>query len=165
MRRERLAAAPALLTGLGLGVATASMLAVALMGLIVRPPLGRLIERVTLAALCLAAAALGVVLAADVGGREQLAQGVTLGALAYAAQVAVAPLLTRKLPRADRWHLALAQQNGITAIILSLTVAVTTYPAAGAVVAMAILTVTVLHALANTVWDLRQRGLSRKETS
>jgi hypothetical protein len=118
------------------------MLGVALIGLFVRPPIDRVLGRVVQAAFMTAALALGMLL---VGG-VQIWPGVVLGLATYFAQVVVGLLLTRGLPRKDRTYLAFAQQNGITAIVLTLLLE-PSFPGAVAVVAPAILVVNVLHAL------------------
>lgn len=130
-------------------VVTGWMLAVAVVGLFARPAaLEPWIPRITQAALYAAATALGVLL---IDGIAPL-RGVTLGAAAFAAQAVAAWLLTRGMPRADRWHLAAAQQNGITAIILALTLQID-FDGVVAVVAPAIVTANLLHAAANRVLD------------
>ena len=127
------------------------MLGVALAGLVVRPAwLGRYIGRVTFAALFVAGGLLGLLL---VLGIDPLA-GLMLGAAAFGAQVVVGLLMTRGLGRADRIHLALAQQNGITAIILGLRLEAD-YEGAIAVIAPAIVVTGALHFLANYVADRR----------
>jgi hypothetical protein len=139
--------------GVAAGVWTTSMLAVALIGLLVGRPAGRLLKAATLTALYLAAVALGVVLAGLTGGTHEILTGAILGLLTYASQTVAAALLTFGLPAADRVHLALAQQNGITAILLALAIGAI-YPAAAVTVAVAILTVFVLQTAANTTLDL-----------
>jgi hypothetical protein len=130
-------------------VATGWMLAIALIGLFARPrQLENAIGHITRIALFTAAIGLGFLLIDGV----QLVRGITLGVAAYAAQIVVAPLLTRGVPRHDRWHLALAQQNGITAIILALTLQIQLDQAV-AVIAPAIITVNLIHAVANRWYD------------
>jgi NhaP-type Na+/H+ or K+/H+ antiporter len=123
------------------------MLAVAIAGLFVRPAgLDALIGRLTRYALLAAGALLGLLLVNGIS----LGYGVLLGVLAFASQLLVAPLLTRGLPRADRVHLALAQQNGITAIILSLRLE-SQFPATIAVIAPAIVVTNTIYWAANRV--------------
>ena len=76
--------------------------------------------------------------------------GLVLGLAAFSAQAVVAAALTRGLPRSDRVGLALAQQNGITAIILALWIE-KTYPGAVAILGPAIVVVNLLHALGTRV--------------
>lgn len=80
--------------------------------------------------------------------------GLALGGAAYGTQILVGYLLTRKLPSRDRMHIAFAQQNGITAIILALLFE-TYYPGTIAIVAPAILVINTLHATANCLLDVR----------
>lgn len=126
-------------------------------GLVVRPALlrgvqgERLLGWATTGAFGAAVVMLGLVCA----GGVDLVRGAVLGVAAYGAQVLVGSLLTARLPR-DRLVLALAQQNGITAVLLSL-VAAPVVPAAPGVVAPAVLVVNTLHLLANGV-AARYRG-------
>ncbi|GAA2372669.1 hypothetical protein Cme02nite_01200 [Catellatospora methionotrophica] len=130
---------------------TGWMLAMALIGLFARPPaLERLMPRITEAAMYAAAAGLGVLL---IGGVD-LAAGIALGAVAFLAQALVAWPLTRGMPSADRWHLAAAQQHGITAIILALTLEIQ-FTGVVAVIAPTILTANLLHMFGNHLLDRR----------
>lgn len=127
------------------------MLGIALIGLFLRPPrIDAFIDRAIAWALRLAAVLLGIVLF----GGINLGPGIVLGIAAYASQIVVGFLLTRTLPRKDRWHIAFAQQNGITAIILALLFE-PLHPGTVAVVAPAIITINGLHAVANYVIDRR----------
>ncbi|WP_212822895.1 hypothetical protein [Catellatospora sp. TT07R-123] len=130
---------------------TGWMLAMALIGLFARPSaLARLLPRITETAMYAAAVALGVLLT----GGVDLAAGAALGAVAFAAQAAVAWPLTRGMPGQDRWHLAAAQQHGITAIILALTLEIQ-FTGVVAVIAPAILTANLLHMAVNRLIDRR----------
>jgi NhaP-type Na+/H+ or K+/H+ antiporter len=131
------------------------MLAIALIGLFLRPRsardpdgFGRFVERLTTVAFALATIALGVILVPDV----QWLPGVTLGLAAFAAQALAGMVLGRTQERADRVSLALAQQNGITAIVLALLLE-STFPGTVAVVAPAILVINVLHVASNGGYD------------
>ena len=77
----------------------------------------------------------------------------TLGFAAYGAQIVVGFLLTNKLEMRDRLHIAFAQQNGITAIILSLLFE-TYYPGTVAIIAPAIIVVNTIHVIANIILDI-----------
>jgi hypothetical protein len=135
------------------GVAAGYMLAVAIIGLFARPQtLLRHIPRVTQWALSAASIGLGVLL---IDGVEPV-MGASLGAAAFLAQAAVAPLLTIGMPRHDRLHLVAAQQNGITAIILALTLEIQ-FDGVVAVVAPAILVANLLHVVVNHLIDRRVR--------
>lgn len=127
------------------------MLGVAIAGLFVRPAwLERLLPRVTNTALLCSGALLGLLLVNGV----ILGYGVLLGVMAFVAQIVAGILLTRGLPRPDRVHLALAQQNGITAIILALRLQ-TQFATAVAIIAPAIVTTNLLHLGANWLADRR----------
>ncbi|MGH3544355.1 MAG: hypothetical protein ACRDPW_00235 [Mycobacteriales bacterium] len=127
------------------------MLGLALIGLFLRPdhidPIADWSVRIALA---VATFGVGIMLADGI----DLVRGAALGVAAVAAQVIVGGVLTRRLPRQDRWYLSFAQQNGITAIILSLLLE-PAYPGTIAVVAPAIVVVNVLHAVANKLLNRR----------
>jgi hypothetical protein len=130
------------------------MLAIAIVGLFVRPAwLVRRLPSITNGALLVSGGVLGLLLVNGVHIRE----GLLLGLMAFVAQAVAAALLTRRLPATDRTHLALAQQNGITAIILGLRLEVP-FPGAIGVIAPAILVTNITHYLANRVADRRSRA-------
>jgi len=91
------------------------MLGIALIGLFLRPHIKRLPDLIS-AAFYIAILLLGFLL---VNGINWFA-GLILALAAMLAQVTVGFLLTRGLPRVERFYLAFAQQNGITAMILAL---------------------------------------------
>ena len=124
------------------------MLGLAAVGLFFRPRIDQNLQRATAVAFALAAVLLGVV----AGSGVRLLPGLVLGAATYVAQVAAAVVVARALPRPDRVRLALAQQSGITAIILALLVE-PVFPSTVAVVAPAIVVVNILHVLANTTLE------------
>jgi NhaP-type Na+/H+ or K+/H+ antiporter len=124
------------------------MLGVAVIGLFMRPDIGKLLDRVVQWALCLAALLLGVLMA----GGVDVKTGVVLGVAAYAAQMLVGYVLCWRLRRKDRYHIALAQQNGITAVILALLFE-PYYPGTIAIVGPAVLVINALHLVANYVLD------------
>jgi len=126
------------------------MLGIAVVGLFLRPPIEAFLSRFVTWALHMAAVMLGILV---VNGVNVL-PGLALGVVAYSAQVLVGLLLTKKLPAKDRLHIALAQQNGITAIVLALLFE-TYYPGTVAIVAPGIITINLLHLLANMVLDAR----------
>jgi hypothetical protein len=128
-----------------------TMLGLAIAGLFVRPAIGRQLAWAVQGALLTAAFMLGMLLTSG----AQLAAGASLGLAAFAAQIVVGFLLTRGLSRIDRVHLAFAQQNGITAIILALLLE-TRFDGVVAVVAPAIVVVNVLHAATNKLIDRRE---------
>jgi hypothetical protein len=141
-------------------VLTGWMLAIALIGLFARPHrLEHAIGKITQVALFTAAVALGFLLIDGIA----LWQGISLGILAFVAQMIVSPPLTRKMPLADRWHLATAQQNGITAIILALTLEIQ-FDGVVAVVAPAIVTVNLIHAGVNSFADRRLLNRAKAKT-
>ncbi|MBV1848706.1 hypothetical protein [Catellatospora tritici] len=127
------------------------MLGLALAGLFLRPPaLLRLLPKLTTAALYAATVLLGLLLVHGVAP----IRGLTLGLAAFAAQIAVGAPLTRHLPPLDRQHLMLAQQNGITAIILAVRLEAS-FAGVVAVVAPAILVTNLVHFAANRALDRR----------
>ncbi|MFF7334394.1 hypothetical protein [Streptomyces sp. NPDC008150] len=121
------------------------MPAVAGAGLVVRAAaLARPVARAVTCAFLAASLLLGLFLARGVA----LLPGLLLGATAFAAQAVVAllvlPLFVRGLDRRDRTALGLGQQNGITAVLLALTLE-RDFPGTVRIVGPAVLTVNVLH--------------------
>jgi hypothetical protein len=142
-------------------VFTGWMLAIALIGLFARPAvLDVWIPRITQGAMFIACIALGALLIDGVS----FAKGISLGIAAFVAQAIVAIPLTMGMPSIDRMHLTAAQQNGITAIILALTLQIQ-FDGVVAVVAPAIITANLIHILANRLIDMRvQRAPSPGST-
>ncbi|WP_052423940.1 hypothetical protein [Nonomuraea candida] len=147
--------APPLLSYLAAAAAVVSaawsslMLGLATAGLYLRLPDSRWLVRAVAVAFALSTFLMGLLL---VGGAN-LMKGAVLGLAAFAAQMLAALVLTRGLPVTDRVHLGLAQQNGITAIILALAFE-RDFPGFVAVIAPAIVTVNLLYVLANRLADL-----------
>jgi len=125
------------------------MLGIALIGLFLRPPkLDKYIDRAIIWALGLAAVLLGFLLVDGIN----LWAGIALGVAAYCSQIIVGFLLTKRLPSKDRWHIAFAQQNGITAIVLALLFE-PIHPGTVAIVAPAIIVINTLHTVVNKLLD------------
>jgi hypothetical protein len=125
------------------------LLGIALMGLFFRPWIETWLGRVTFVAFLLATFAMGMLL---VGGVDW-GKGLVLGAAAFGAQILIGGLVIgRRLTGVDRIYLALGQQNGITAILLALAL-LPAVPQAVAVIAPAVLTVNVIHMIANGLWE------------
>ena len=144
----RLVSAVVLIGLLAFATAEFLVLGIALIGLFFRPDLGELLDRAIAAAFYLATFAMGTLLVAGI----EPGMALVLGVAAFASQIVVGGLLiTRGLPTRDRVSLALGQQNGITAILLALTLA-PSYPQAVAVIAPAVLVINVLHTTANAGW-------------
>ena len=127
------------------------MLAVALIGLFFRVgTYAKAIDRAVATAFLVASFALGLLLVDGV----DLLPALVLGVAAFGAQalisLLVVPVLKHGLSRRDRVHLALGQQNGITAIILALALEPDFRGTVG-IVAPAILVVNVLHYASNGV--------------
>ncbi len=131
-----------------LSVAFFLLFGLAIVGLFWRPAVQRVLDRMSLVALLLAVAALGLVFADGVSWRA----GLILGAAAYLAQVVVAPVVALGQNVTDRIYLALGQQNGITAITLALLLQ-PFYPNAVAIIGPAVLVVNLLYAAANATAD------------
>ena len=130
-----------------------TMLGIAIVGLFIRPPIGRQLTWAVHGALVAASFLLGLLLLDGV----QVGAGLALGVAAFGAQIVVSLALTRHLPRTDRVYLALAQQNGITAIILALVLEAE-FDGVIAVVAPAILVINLIHWAANAVVDRRTKA-------
>lgn len=143
-----------LLGALAAAVAWSLLFGLAVSGLFLRPrllqrPRGeRAREIVVDIAFYLAVVLLGLTLTRGV----QLVPGVVLGVAAFFAQALVAPAIAWKAERGDRIRLAFAQQNGITAILLGLTLE-PAFPGALGTIAPAILVVNVLHLGSKSLLD------------
>jgi NhaP-type Na+/H+ or K+/H+ antiporter len=124
------------------------MLGIAVIGLFLRPPIEKAIDFSLHWALSMAAVLLGILMINGIN----VWGGLALGFAAYSAQIIVGLLMTKKLRLKDRLHISFAQQNGITAMILALLFE-TYYPGTVAVVAPGIITVNVLHTVANLLLD------------
>jgi hypothetical protein len=125
------------------------LLAIAIIGLFVRPPFGQAFDQVARVASLLAVFAAGLVLVQGI----DLVEGLVLGVAAYGAHIVVAlALTTPKAWRRGRGRLALAQQNGMTAIILALLIE-PVQPGAIATIGPAIIVVNLLHGVCNGLWD------------
>lgn len=134
-----------------LAVTQGLLLALALIGLFFRPPLGRFVDGATQVALYAGCVAMGLVLVVDEA--RWLLIGLVLGIAAYASQVVAGFVLTTpRRWRGDRVRLALGQQNGLTAIILALLLE-PDFPGAVAIIAPAIVVVNLLNAFCNGLWD------------
>ncbi|NVI88466.1 hypothetical protein [Actinomadura sp. BRA 177] len=149
------------------------MLGVALIGLFVRPALARAPEAferslamLTQIALLLAVLGVGFLLSV----RVLFTAGIVLGVTAFVVHALVSLPLTRKQAADDRVQLAIAQQNGITAIVLSLLLT-PMFPSVVATVAPAIVVINALHALTNAgysrarSWAAIRDGRTRLLTS
>ena len=121
------------------------MLGIALIGLFLRPNIKRLPDLIS-AAFYIAILLLGFLL---VNGINWL-NGLILALAALLSQVFVGFLLTHGLPRVERFYLAFAQQNGITAMILALLFE-TQLPETVSLVAPAILFINLGYYLINRV--------------
>ncbi len=124
------------------------MLGIAIIGLFLRPNIEKTIAKTVEVALMLAAVLLGMLLVYGIN----LSGGLVMGAAAFGAQILVGFLLTFGLSKKDRVHIAFAQQNGITAIILALLFE-SSYPGTVAIVAPAILVTNTLHFVTNKLLD------------
>ncbi|MER5578169.1 hypothetical protein [Streptomyces massasporeus] len=128
-----------------LAAANMLMLAVAVAGLFLRTrAFTRPLARAVTSAFLLATVLLGLFVAQGVS----LGPGLLLGASAFLAQAVVAvllmPLFVRGLSRRDRILLGIGQQNGLTAVLLALTLE-RDFPKTVGIVAPAVVTVNLLH--------------------
>ncbi|WP_128092176.1 hypothetical protein [Streptomyces resistomycificus] len=131
------------------------MLGVAVVGLFYRPPaLFAALDRIMRTAYYAALLGLGMLL---VDGVEP-GPGIVLGMAAFVAQMIVGWIIARNLKPFDRISLALGQQNGVTAVVLALSLK-PALPRTVALVAPAIVTINILHLLANEAWNRRQPPL------
>lgn len=121
---------------------------IAVCGLFFRPEIDSVVGWIVNVAFYAAAFLLGMLLSTGV----LVGAGVLLGVSVFLAQVLAGLVISRGMPLDDRVRLALGQQNGVTAIILALAIQ-PYFPVAVGVVAVAILTVNILHILSNACWD------------
>lgn len=139
------------------------MAAVAAAGLVVRTAaFARPLAGAVTGAFVTASLVLGLFLAQGVA----VLPGLLLGATAFAAQAVVAllvmPLFVRGLDRRDRIALGLGQQNGITAVLLALTLE-RDFPGTVRIVGPAIVTVNLLHYASRFALDgARRPGRPRR---
>ncbi|WP_405747917.1 hypothetical protein [Streptomyces canus] len=127
------------------------MLGVAVVGLYYRPPaLLAALDRIMRTAYYAALLGLGMLL---VDGVEP-GPGIVLGVAAFVAQMIVGWIIARNLKPFDRISLALGQQNGVTAVVLALSLK-PALPRTVALVAPAIVTINILHLLTNEAWNRR----------
>lgn len=125
-------------TGYGL------LIGITVCGLFYRPPIASILDRAVDLAFYAAAFLLGLLLVTGV----DIEAGILLGVSVFVVQALTALVVTPGLPRPDRVHLALGQQNGLTAIVLGL--ALQPYlPQAVGIIATAILTVNVINLCSN----------------
>jgi hypothetical protein len=152
-------------TMLLLAAANMLMLAVAVAGLFLRTKaFARPLARGVTSAFLLATALLGLFVAQGVS----LKPGLLLGASAFVAQAVVAvllmPLFVRGLSGRDRILLGIGQQNGLTAVLLALTLE-RDFPKTVGIVAPAVVTVNLLHygaQIAFGCWSRHRAGRKRQ---
>jgi hypothetical protein len=153
---SRAARAAVLVAAVATAVVLNLMLVPAVLGLFIRLHWPRTLGCAVLGALVVATLLLGATFRSGIDP----VTGLVLGVAAFFAQAVVATALTRGLPPSDRVGLALAQQNGITAIILALWIE-RTYPGAVAILGPAIIVVNLLHALGTYAQNRLDPGSER----
>lgn len=126
------------------------MAGISVCGLFFRPPVADAVARVVDGAFYAATFLLGLLLAAGVN----VPAGMLLGTSVFLVQVLTGTIVGHGMPRNDRIHLALGQQNGLTAIALALALQPYLSSAVG-IVAIAVLTANVLHISTNGIWAWR----------
>lgn len=150
------------LSAIAVGTATRLYSVPAIAGLVFRPQWlnrGRRVDIITNIALCGATFLLGILLAGGVDWRG----GILLGCMTFCSQIVVTWLVLwvaarlspqggKSFTKRDGWHLALAQQNGITAIVLALNLE-PQISGAIASISLAIVTVNLLHFVVNWAYD------------
>jgi hypothetical protein len=146
------AAAVAVLVLLVAASAYGLLLGITVAGLFFRPLSARVLDRAVSFAVLAAAFLLGAFLRT---GADFL-EGALLGLAAYTAQIVVGCALTRRLSRSDRARVALGQQNGLTAMALALALQ-PQLPSAVHIIAVAVVTTSVLYLLGNALWDRAER--------
>ena len=148
LRRHETASSVLLVVGFVVSLRFFLMLGIATTAIFLGPKLGRYLAGLARPALYASAFLLGLILVDGV----QLMSGIILGASAVVGQMVVAGLITIRLPTVDRVHLALSQQNGVTAIILALLFE-SEFEGVVAIVAPRILVINSLHVTLNWLLD------------
>ncbi len=123
-------------------------LAIAIIGLFIRPKINRILPLLVNISLYSSILVLGLL----VGEGVAFVQGLILAFAATLAQIIAGFLVIGSLSRQDRFHLAFSQQNGITAIILALLFE-QSLPGIVAIVAPAIFLINIGHVLLNILVD------------
>jgi hypothetical protein len=140
----------AILAGLiAVAVSFGLLIGIGLCGLFFRPQVERLLSHVVNLAFYTAAFLLGMLLVTGV----DVPAGLLLGATVFTIQLAAGWLIGHGLPRGDRAHLVLGQQNGLTAIALALALAPFLSEAVG-IIAVAVLTVNIIHIVSISAWNV-----------
>ena len=130
------------------GIKFILMLAVASLGLFLRPDLQKALIKVVAIAFLLSVVILGNAVEFSWWAVQQ---GITLWVLAYCSQIVCGIVLTRWMSGQDRWGLSLAQFNGITSIILALFLELT-IPGTTGIVVFAILTINAIYVILHKVF-------------
>lgn len=147
--RGNAAACAVLVALIAAAVSFGLLVGITVCGLFFRPRLERVISRVVGGAFCAATFLMGMLLITGLN----VAAGIVLGVVVFAAQALVGTAISRGMAGPDRMRLALGQQNGLTAIVLAL--ALQPYlPSAVGIIAVAILAVNTLHIVANGLAEL-----------
>ncbi|MFI6291914.1 hypothetical protein ACIBEJ_10040 [Nonomuraea sp. NPDC050790] len=158
-RSATIAQAGLLLAVVATAVVKFLMLGVALVGLFLRPFASRALDRVLLGALVLATFATGMLLTSG----TLFLHGLILGAAAFVAQIVVGLVITWRYAWMDRVHIAFGQQNGITALLLSLAL-LPYLDSAVAVIVPAVVVVNTLHLVTNAAVDRGWLPTRRRRT-
>jgi len=147
-----------LIAALLLAIGSGLLLAVAIIGLFLRPISELHINKIVLLAYACAVFLIGTLLT----GTINLGLGIIIGIIAYATHYIVSEVLTRwqGLNSRDRLHIGLGQQSGLTAcnlIILFATVA----PTVIAICIPALVVINLLHLTANSLLARNELRISR----
>ncbi|MCW2248192.1 hypothetical protein M2352_003826 [Azospirillum fermentarium] len=137
---------PVLAAALVVSAVYGLMLTPAILGLFLRPSIDRSLNMLTLGALYGSAFAVGLFLKGEAA--VTMGMGVVVGAIVFCVHIVVAAPLSLGLPAKDRVFLALAQQSGITAILIALLFE-QLKPGVVALAVPAILIVNLLHLCTN----------------
>lgn len=127
------------------------MLAIALIGLFLRPPLSKWLTILSDGALWVASFLLGMLLIRGI----DWGAGLAVAVVAFGAQILVGWLLTGNLSKGERLYLAFSQQNGVTAIVLALMFA-PHFPQIVSMIAPAILFINGLHLISHSFIEKRK---------
>jgi len=123
-------------------------LAIAIIGLFLRPRIEKVVDNAVLFSLFFVSFLMGIILAEE----SSIYLGVAVGVFTVVSQIIAAIFLTRRLSYMDRVKLSIAHQSGVTAISLTLYFAQYNSHLLG-IIAVAIITINILYLINNYVVD------------
>jgi len=124
------------------------MLAIALIALFLRPNLQHIMDKLVMWAFYLSIILLGIFLSNGV----QVIWGLILASFAVLSQIVISIILVRKFTWKDKVYLALAQQNGITSIVLAVLIE-KAFPGTISIIAPTLFFINILYYISGHIAD------------